>query len=237
MTLPAPPLTFQRAEEVEERVVGDLFGNRSHRASALMLLLLLDRFDGDVFSFLPVNDTPAETDAHHAHVHPPRESPAKQSHAPNPDNPVKGTHPWVPTRPGASEAQRQRTARGAVCHHPGWEHCLKCDAFLPRPSVLLLWPSPVSAGLGCPNDAHRLSPAVSWPQSTAGLTHAPKSSRQLSKQNKLPEGGRRPLAVFATGAQHAGCRLPWGPCRGVSPAGFLIFPSLGLNRQPLAARD
>ena len=57
-TPPASRLTSPRAEEVEEGVVGDLLGDCSHGASALMLLLFLDGFDGHVLPFLPVNGTP-----------------------------------------------------------------------------------------------------------------------------------------------------------------------------------
>lgn len=55
---PASRFTSQRAEEVEEGVVGDLLGDCSHGASALMLLLFLDGFDGHVLPFLPVNGAP-----------------------------------------------------------------------------------------------------------------------------------------------------------------------------------
>lgn len=53
------PLTFQRTEEVEKGIIGDLLGDGSDGASTLVFLLFLDRFDGDVFSFLPVNSAPA----------------------------------------------------------------------------------------------------------------------------------------------------------------------------------
>ena len=52
------PLTSQRAEEVEKGIIGDLLGDCSDGASALMFLLFLDGFDGYVLSFLPVNGTP-----------------------------------------------------------------------------------------------------------------------------------------------------------------------------------
>ena len=55
---PASRLTSQRAEEVEEGVAGDLLGDGSHGASAPMLLLFLDGFDGHVLPFLPVDGTP-----------------------------------------------------------------------------------------------------------------------------------------------------------------------------------
>lgn len=51
-------LTSQWAEEVEKGIVGDLLGDCSDGASALMFLLLLDGFDSHVLSFLPVNDAP-----------------------------------------------------------------------------------------------------------------------------------------------------------------------------------
>ena len=55
------PLTFERTEEVEKGVIGDLLGNGSDGAAALVLLLFLDCFDCDVFPFLPVNGAPAGT--------------------------------------------------------------------------------------------------------------------------------------------------------------------------------
>lgn len=58
---PPSPLTFQRTEEVEKGIVGDLFGDCSDGASALMFLLFLDGFDCYIFSFLPVNGTPTGT--------------------------------------------------------------------------------------------------------------------------------------------------------------------------------
>lgn len=53
-------LTFQRTEEVEKGVIGDLLGDSSDGASALVLLFFLDGFDCNVLSFLPVNSAPTE---------------------------------------------------------------------------------------------------------------------------------------------------------------------------------
>lgn len=46
--------TFNRVEEVEERVVGHLFGNSAHSATAFMLLFLLNGFHRYIFAFVPV---------------------------------------------------------------------------------------------------------------------------------------------------------------------------------------
>lgn len=56
-----PLPTFQGAEEVEEGLIGHLFGDGSHGAPALVLLLFLDGFDCNIFPLLPVNCTPAGT--------------------------------------------------------------------------------------------------------------------------------------------------------------------------------
>lgn len=47
--------TFRRGEEVEEGVIGDRLGDRSHGATALVLLFLLDGFQRDVLALGPVN--------------------------------------------------------------------------------------------------------------------------------------------------------------------------------------
>lgn len=47
-------LTFNRVKEVEERVVGHLFGNSAHSAAAFMLLLLLDRFHCHILPLVPI---------------------------------------------------------------------------------------------------------------------------------------------------------------------------------------
>lgn len=61
MSARTPALTFERAEEVEKGVVGDLLGDSSDGAAALVLLLFLDGFDRDVLSLLPVDSAPAGT--------------------------------------------------------------------------------------------------------------------------------------------------------------------------------
>ena len=48
-------LTNGRIEEIEERVVLNRFVDCANRTLRLVLLLLLDRLDGDVFAFLPVD--------------------------------------------------------------------------------------------------------------------------------------------------------------------------------------
>lgn len=53
-------LTFDRVKEVEERVVGDLFGNSADSATAFMLLLLLNSFHSHIFPLVPVNLTATE---------------------------------------------------------------------------------------------------------------------------------------------------------------------------------
>lgn len=53
-------LTFDRVKEVEERVVGDLFGNSAHSATAFMLLLLLNGFHRHIFPLVPVYLTARE---------------------------------------------------------------------------------------------------------------------------------------------------------------------------------
>lgn len=54
-------LTFERAEEVEEGIAGDLLGDGPDGASALVFLLLLDGFHRHVLAFLPVNGAPTGT--------------------------------------------------------------------------------------------------------------------------------------------------------------------------------
>ena len=51
-----------RIKEVEEAVSLDLLGDGSDVALGLVLLLLLDLFDGDVLVWLPVNLTPRALD-------------------------------------------------------------------------------------------------------------------------------------------------------------------------------
>lgn len=46
--------TFNRVEEVEERVVGHLLGNSAHSSTAFMLLFLLNSFHCYVFALVPV---------------------------------------------------------------------------------------------------------------------------------------------------------------------------------------
>lgn len=53
-------LTFDRVKEVEERVVGDLFGNSADSATAFMLLLLLNSFHGHILPLVPVYLTARE---------------------------------------------------------------------------------------------------------------------------------------------------------------------------------
>lgn len=53
-------LTFDRVKEVEERVVGHLFGNSANGATAFMLLLLLNGFNGHVLPLVPVYLTARE---------------------------------------------------------------------------------------------------------------------------------------------------------------------------------
>ena len=53
-------LTFDRVKEVEERVVGDLFGNGANRATAFMLLLLLNSFHSHILPLVPVYLTATE---------------------------------------------------------------------------------------------------------------------------------------------------------------------------------
>lgn len=48
-------LTLWWAEEVEERVVGDSFGDGPDRAAALVLLFLLDCFQRYILALCPVN--------------------------------------------------------------------------------------------------------------------------------------------------------------------------------------
>ena len=50
-------LTLWRSDDVEEGVVGDGLGDRPDRATPLVLLLLLDGLDRDVFALRPVNRT------------------------------------------------------------------------------------------------------------------------------------------------------------------------------------
>lgn len=54
MPLAGDHITFNRGEEVEERVVGHLFGNGAHSATAFMLLLLLNGFHRYIFALVPV---------------------------------------------------------------------------------------------------------------------------------------------------------------------------------------
>ena len=53
-------LTFRWREEVEEGVVGDRLGDRPHRATALVLLLLLDGLQRYVLPLGPVDHTAEE---------------------------------------------------------------------------------------------------------------------------------------------------------------------------------
>lgn len=53
-------LTFDRVKEVEERVVGDLFGNGANRAAAFMLLLLLNSLHSHILPLVPVYLTATE---------------------------------------------------------------------------------------------------------------------------------------------------------------------------------
>ena len=53
-------LTFDGVKEVEERVVGDLFGNSADGATAFMLLLLLNSFHRHVLPLMPVYLTSRE---------------------------------------------------------------------------------------------------------------------------------------------------------------------------------
>lgn len=53
--------TFDGVEEVEEGVVGHLFGDGPDSATALVFLLLLDGFYRDVFAFVPVNVTAGQS--------------------------------------------------------------------------------------------------------------------------------------------------------------------------------
>lgn len=48
-------LTFDGVEEVEERVVGHLFGNSAHCAAAFVLLLLFNSFHRYVLPLVPVD--------------------------------------------------------------------------------------------------------------------------------------------------------------------------------------
>lgn len=47
-------ITFNRGEEIEERVVGHLFGHGAHSATAFMLLFLLNGFHCYIFALVPV---------------------------------------------------------------------------------------------------------------------------------------------------------------------------------------
>lgn len=47
-------LTFDRVEEVEERIVGHLFGDSADSATAFMLLLLFNGFYCHILSLVPV---------------------------------------------------------------------------------------------------------------------------------------------------------------------------------------
>lgn len=53
-------LTFDRVKEVEERVVGHLFGNSANSATAFMLLLLLNGFNSHILPLVPVYLTARE---------------------------------------------------------------------------------------------------------------------------------------------------------------------------------
>lgn len=53
-------LTFDRVKEVEERVVGHLFGNSADSATAFMLLLLLNGFHCHILPLVPVYLTARE---------------------------------------------------------------------------------------------------------------------------------------------------------------------------------
>lgn len=53
-------LTLYWAEEVKKRIIRYLFSNCPNCASTLVLLLFLDCFNSNIFSFLPVNSTPRE---------------------------------------------------------------------------------------------------------------------------------------------------------------------------------
>lgn len=53
-------LTFDRVKEVEEGVVGDLFGNSADSATAFMLLLLLNSFHSHILPLVPVYLTARE---------------------------------------------------------------------------------------------------------------------------------------------------------------------------------
>lgn len=53
-------LTFDRVKEVEERVVGDLFGNSANSATAFMLLLLLNSFHCHILPLVPIYLTARE---------------------------------------------------------------------------------------------------------------------------------------------------------------------------------
>ncbi len=44
----------QTVKEIEERVIGDLFGNSANNATAFMLLLLLNGFHCHILPFVPV---------------------------------------------------------------------------------------------------------------------------------------------------------------------------------------
>lgn len=128
----------------------------------------------------------------------------------------------------------RRTARGAVCHHPGWEHCLKRDAFPPRPSVA----EPGQRGARVPKRCSQvvacclLAPEHSWTNSCTQILKAAKQAEQAAGRRQATPGGIRDRGTARRLPAAMGALLG-----GVSPAGFLIFPSLWLNRQPLAARD
>lgn len=53
-------LTFDGVKEVEERVVGNLFGNSTDSTTAFMLLLLLNSFHSHILPLVPVYLTARE---------------------------------------------------------------------------------------------------------------------------------------------------------------------------------
>lgn len=54
-------LTFDRVKEVEERVIGNLFGNGADGSAAFMLLLLLNSFHCHVLPLVPIDLTAAQS--------------------------------------------------------------------------------------------------------------------------------------------------------------------------------
>lgn len=49
--------TFNWVEKVKKGVGGHLFSDRPHDTPALVLLFLLNRFDGNIFPLVPFNHT------------------------------------------------------------------------------------------------------------------------------------------------------------------------------------